>query len=100
MAAFRPFLIASGAKSKPPRTSEAVDIAARYLVYKLYDATREQLGTAWHALRKIGERRDTVARAVERGWIIVREDSVGRIKAQSGMLTDEGRRVARKALRG
>ncbi|SEP51306.1 hypothetical protein SAMN02990966_07929 [Rhodospirillales bacterium URHD0017] len=70
------------------------------LVSKLYDATREQLGTAWHALVKTDERRATVARAVERGWIIVREDSVGRVKVRSGMLTDEGRRVARRGIRG
>jgi membrane-bound ClpP family serine protease len=94
---FRPFVIAA-AKSKPPRTAEASDIAARYLVYKVYDATNGDPG-AWQVLGKIGERLETVARAVERGWIIVQEEGVGRIKVQSGLLTEEGRRVARRGLR-
>jgi hypothetical protein len=33
-------------------------------------------------------------------WIIVQNDDVGRIKVQSALLTDEGRRLARKGLRG
>ena len=47
----------------------------------------------------IGENRETVKRAVERGWVIVQEDAVGGVKVRSGMLTDEGRRVARRGLR-
>ena len=79
------------------RTAEAVDVAARHLVYLLYEATRGQPNT-WQVLGKIGERPETVARAVERGWLIVRDDRIGRIKVQSGLLTEEGRRLARKAM--
>jgi hypothetical protein len=96
----KPYFIAAS-KGKPPRTAETVDVAARHLLYKLYDATSRVPG-AWHALGEIGERSETVARAVERGWIIVRErDSGGRVsKMKSAALTDEGRRVARKGLWG
>jgi len=87
-------------KSKPPRTAEALDVAARYFLYKLYDATNRQPG-AWQMLGKmIGESRETIARAVERGWVVVRDEAVGKVKVRSGMLTDEGRQVARRALRG
>ena len=86
-------------KSKAPPTAETLDIAARYFLYKLYDATNRQPG-AWQVLGKtIGESKETVKRAVERGWIIVQEDAVGGIKGRSSMLTDEGRRVARRGLR-
>jgi len=89
----RPFVIAA-AKSKPSRTAEASDIAARYLVYKVYDATNGEPG-AWQVLGKIGELPETVARAVERGWLVVEQHS-GKGKVKSAALTDEGRRVARK----
>jgi hypothetical protein len=81
------------------RPAEAVDVAAKHLVYKLYEATNGRPG-AWQVLGKIGGQPQTVARAVERGWVIVRNDDVGRIKVQSGSLTDEGRRLARKGLLG
>jgi hypothetical protein len=89
----KPFF-APSAKSKPSRPVEAVDIAARHLVYKLYEATDGVLG-AWHALGKISERRTTVVRAVERNWVLVREDG----PARSASLTSEGRLLARKSLR-
>jgi hypothetical protein len=92
----KPFFIA-GTKTKPPRTAEVIDVAARYLVYKLYDATSGEAG-AWQNLSKIGERPETVARAVERGWVIVGQRDGGRVRSAS--LTDEGRRIARKGLRG
>jgi hypothetical protein len=91
----KPFFVAK-AKNKPPRAADAVDIAARYLLYKLYDATRGH-PDAWQALGSIGEQPEAVARAVERGWLIIRDDHVGRIKVRSGLLTEEGRRLARKA---
>ena len=95
---FKPYRIVPR-KSKPPRTAETLDIAARYFLYKLYDATNRQPG-AWQVLGKtIGESKETVQRAVERGWVIVQEDAVGGVKVRSGMLTDEGRRVARRGLR-
>ena len=86
------------AKTKARRAAEAVDVAARHLVYKLYEATRGR-PDAWQVLGKIGERPETIARALDRGWLIVRDDRIGRIKIQSGLLTEEGRRLARKAIR-
>jgi hypothetical protein len=86
----KPFFIPT-TKSKPPRTGEAVDVAARYFVYRLFDATGGELG-AWQALREIGERPATVARAVKRGWVLVRGDGA----KQSASLTSEGRLLARK----
>jgi hypothetical protein len=93
----RPFFIAPS-NTKRPKAGEAIDVAGRYLVYKLYEATNGQPG-AWHELRGLGEARATVARAVERGWMVVRQEDGGRVKVQSASLTDEGRRLARKGHR-
>jgi hypothetical protein len=79
--------------------SEAVDGAARYLLYKLFDATTGR-SDAWQVLGNTEERLETVARAVERGWIIIRDDRIGRIKVQSGLLTREGRRLAQDSSMG
>ena len=76
--------------------SEAVDSAARYLLYKLYDATAGR-PDAWQVLGNTEEGLETLARAVERGWIIVRDDHIGPIKVQSGLLTREGRRLAQNS---
>jgi hypothetical protein len=56
----------ASAKGKSSKTAEAIDVAARYLVYQLFEATDGMQG-AWHVLGKIGERPATVARAIERG---------------------------------
>ena len=93
----KPFLIPA-AKSKPTHTSEAVDVAARYFVYKLYDATRSS-PVSWHPIRAFKEAAATVSRAVERGWVVVRAEGAGRAKQTYAALTDEGRAVARKGLR-
>jgi hypothetical protein len=90
----KPFF-APTAKSKPSRTAEAVDVAARHLVYKLFEITDGVQG-AWHILGKIGEPPATVARAVERGWVITREVGLGKGKLVSASLTGEGRLLARK----
>jgi hypothetical protein len=60
-------------KSTPKRvkTADTIDVAARYFVYKLYEATDGQ-PKVWGALRGMGELRTTIARAVERGWVIRR----------------------------
>jgi hypothetical protein len=50
-------------------------------------------------LCKEGQGQATVARAVERGWAIVREDGKGKSKVRSASLTDDGRRMALKSLR-
>ena len=88
---FKPYLVVPR-KSKAPPTAEALDIAARYFLYKLYDATNRQPG-AWQVLGKmIGESKETVKRAVERGWVIVREDADRR--GQSQERHADGRRAA------
>jgi hypothetical protein len=77
----------------PSKIADPLDVAARHLTYKLYEATNGELG-AWSALGKIGERPETLARAIERGWVSVRSDGKG--KEQSASLTAEGRMLARK----
>jgi hypothetical protein len=86
----------NGTRSK---ASEAIDVAARYFVYKLYEAT-DRRSMAWHELHGMGEERATVARAVQRGWVVVQPSNSGSVKEQSGCLTDEGRALARKGSRG
>ena len=81
--------------SKPLRTAEAVDIAARHLVYKLFERT-DGVQDAWHILSEIGEKQAAVARAIERGWVITREAGLGKKKLMSASLTSEGRLVARR----
>ena len=82
-------------RTRPRRPGDAVDVVARYFIYELYDATGGHAG-AWTALRADVE--PGVARAVERGWAIVRDDGKGSTKVRSASLTDEGRRIARKSL--
>jgi len=36
---FTPYRVAPPRKRKPPRTAEALDVAVRYFLYKLYDAS-------------------------------------------------------------
>ena len=81
------------AAPKGRKAADAEDIAARYLVYKLYDASRDQLGQ-WQALRALGEPKAIVDRAVERGWVTVTHDGEGKAKVYSASLTVEGRRLA------
>ena len=88
----------SPTKSSPRKTGDAVDVAARYFVYELYDATSGHVG-AWAVLGERGSGQATVARAVERGWAIVQENGKGKNKVRSASLTDDGRRLAIKSLR-
>jgi hypothetical protein len=90
----KPFFVPT-AKNKPPKTAEAVDVAARHLAYKLFEATDGMRG-AWAVLGKIGERPATVARAVERGWVVTREVGLGENKFMSASLTSAGRLLARR----
>ena len=92
------------AKGKSSRTSEGLDVAARYLVYKLYDASRgTTTASSWQSVRALGEVAATVGRAVERGWVVIRDEGKGKAKAKTkdlwASLTEEGRAVARKGLR-
>src|SRR5215467_2012531 len=76
-----------GGVTKQPET--ALDIAARYFVYKLYDATDGQR-MRWQFLYGMGESAASVAHAVERGWVVLQE-TTGRPLERRGALTDEGR---------
>ena len=90
-------LTKESAAPKARKTADAQDIAARYLVYKLYDGTRDQAGIwqdTWQELRALGEPKAIVDRAVQRGWVTVRQDGQGKGKVHSASLTVEGRRLA------
>ena len=87
-------IFASRTKPKVVRTLGAIDVAARYFVYKLYEATGRQ-PMQWTALHGLGESAATISRAVERGWVILDEVHRNRLDRKAA-LTDEGRRLARK----
>ena len=95
---FTPYRPSPPRKSKPPRAAEALDVAARYLVYKLYVPGRAPT-ESWHPLSTLGEAAATVRQAVELGWVILREVGQGKKKERYAALTDEGRVLARKAFR-
>ena len=83
-------------EGKASRHADRLDLAARYLVYNLFIAISGTPETS-QLLRDIDEKVETLARAVERGWIEVfghrrKSGEVMRLVA----LTDEGRRIARK----
>ena len=83
-------------EGKASRHADRVDLAARYLVYNLFIAIGGTPETS-QLLRDIDEKVETLARAVERGWVEVfdrrrKSGAVVRLVA----LTDEGRRIARK----
>ena len=63
----------ASAGPKARKAADTEDIAGRYLVYKLYDATRDQSGT-WQELPSLGEFKAIVDRTVERGWVTVRQN--------------------------
>ena len=80
------------ANAKVIKTRDGTDVAARYFVYKLYEATGGYpMQSA--ALYGIGESAATISRAVERGWVVLQGSKPLERKAA---LTDEGRRLARK----
>jgi hypothetical protein len=81
-------------QSKVIKTRDGTDVAARYFVYKLYEATDRQ-PMQWQVLSGIGESAATISRAVERGWVIL-QDVRGRPLDRKAALTDEGRRLVRK----
>ena len=85
-------------KGKLKRTTDVVDIAARYLVYKVFDAISGTPET-WRPLGDIDEKIEILTRAVERGWVMVLEhQQEGRPTVRVVALTDEGRRMARRSL--
>jgi hypothetical protein len=75
-------------------TLDAIDVAARYFVYKLYEAT-DGRPIQWQVLLGMGESAATISRAVDRGWVAL-QDVRGKPLDRKAALTDEGRRVARK----
>jgi hypothetical protein len=81
-------------QSKVVKTGNGTDVAARYFVYKLYEATDGQ-PMQWQVLHGMGESAATISRAVERGWVILQEVSRKPLERKSA-LTDKGRRLARR----
>jgi hypothetical protein len=94
----RTYVIHKAEKKATAKTADAVDVAARYLVYKLYVPGRA-MTESWHPLSTLGEAAATVARAAERGWVTLRDEGQGRTREHYATLTDTGRQVARKRLR-
>jgi hypothetical protein len=72
------------------KTVDETEIAARNVVYRLLDATAGQ-PMRWATLRRMYESRAAIARAVERGWVILWGTS-GKPLELEAALTDEGRR--------
>jgi hypothetical protein len=81
-------------RAKVIRIRDGTEVAARYFVYKLYEATDGQ-PMQWRVLHGMGESAATISRAVERGWVILQEVR-GKPLDRKAALTDEGRRLARK----
>ena len=80
--------------SKVTKILDAIDVAAKYFVYKLYDATRRDR-TQWVPLKGIGESQATIERAVERGWAVLQRRTGTSLRQSEAALTEEGRRLAR-----
>jgi hypothetical protein len=81
-------------KPKVVKTDDGTDVAARYFVYKLYEAT-DGRPMQWQLLLGMGESAASISRAVERGWVILQEVR-GKPLDRKAALTGEGRRLARK----
>ena len=81
-------------KGKSFKTIDAIDVAAKYFVYKLYEATDGQ-PMQWQVLLGMGESAATISRAVERGWVVLQEVR-GKPLDRKAALTGDGRRLARK----
>jgi hypothetical protein len=81
-------------KGKSFKTIDAIGVAARYFVYKLYDATRRDQ-VQWVPLKGIDESPVTIERAVELGWAVLQRRPGASQRQSEAALTDEGRRLAR-----
>ena len=75
-------------------TVDATEIAARNVVYGLSDATAGE-PVRWATLRRMNEYRAAIARAIERGWVILWGTSGEPLELKVA-LTDKGRRLARR----
>jgi hypothetical protein len=82
--------------SKVTKILDAIDIAAKYFVYKLYDATRRD-PIQWVPLKGIDESQAAIERAVERGWAVLQRQQGASLCQSDAALTDEGWRLARAA---
>ena len=84
------------AKGRPKaiKTRDGTEVAARYFVYKLYEATGGQ-PMQWQVLFAMAESAATISRAVERGWVVL-QDVRSKPLDRKAALTDEGRRLARR----
>jgi hypothetical protein len=84
------------AKGRPKvvKTRDGTDVAARYFVYKLYEAT-DGRPMQCATLYGLGESSASISRAVERGWVVL-QGVGGKPLERKAALTDEGRRLARK----
>ena len=89
---FSPF--ASAGKPKVVKTRDAQDVAARYYVYKLNDATRRDR-TQWVPLKGIDESQATIERAVGLGWAVLQRRQGASLRQCEAAVTEEGRRLAR-----
>ena len=87
---------APAAKGRPKviKIRDGTEVAARYFVYKLSEATGGQ-PMQWQILHGMGESAATIFRAVERGWVVL-QDVRGKPLERMAALTDEGRRLARR----
>jgi len=94
----RIYVTPKAGKKATAKTADVLDIAARYLVYKLY-VPGKAMTESWYALSSLGEAAATIARAVERGWVTLRDEEQGRTRERYAALTDTGRQLARKRLR-
>jgi hypothetical protein len=88
------FISKTKGTSKATKTSDGIEVAARYFVYKLFEATGGQ-PMQWQVLHGMGESAATIFGAVERGWVIL-QDVRGKPLDRKASLTAEGRRLARR----
>ena len=83
------------ATQRHAKTVDATEIAARYFIYELYEATGGY-PMQWAALYGIDESAATICRAVERGWVVLQ--GVGRKPLdRKAALTDDGLAIQRLA---
>jgi len=87
-------ILSTKGQSKVVKTRDGTDVAARYFVYKLYEAT-DGHPMQWQILHGMGESAATISRAVERGWVILQGVGLKPL-CRKAALTDEGRRLARR----
>jgi hypothetical protein len=86
--------VSAKGRAKVIKIRDGTEVAARYFVYKLYEAT-DGRPIQWRVLHGMGESAATISRAAELRWVILQEVR-GKPLDRKAALTDEGRRLARK----